>query len=162
MNLNEIKDLMAQFDQSSLREFSYKNGTDELQFSKNEARIASEAPAPVAPAPTAAATSPVVSAPSTPVESLVEEAPAPAETTVAPEGDIVESPLVGVAYLAAGPDKPAFVTVGDSVKKGQTLVIIEAMKVMNEIPAPRDGVVTEILVSNEEMVEFGKGLVRIK
>ena len=150
MNLNEIKDLMAQFDQSSLREFSYKNGTDELQFSKNEARIASEAPAQVAPVPTAVAASPVVSAPSTPVESSVEEAPAPAETTVAPEGDVVESPLVGVAYLAAGPDKP------------QTLVIIEAMKVMNEIPAPKDGVVTEILVSNEEMVEFGKGLVRIK
>ena len=162
MNLNDIKDLMAQFDQSSLREFSYKNGTDELQFSKNEARIASEAPAQVAPVPTAVAASPVVSAPSTPVESSVEEAPAPAETTVAPEGDVVESPLVGVAYLAAGPDKPAFVTVGDSVKKGQTLVIIEAMKVMNEIPAPKDGVVTEILVSNEEMVEFGKGLVRIK
>ncbi|MCK6128717.1 MULTISPECIES: acetyl-CoA carboxylase biotin carboxyl carrier protein [Streptococcus] len=162
MNLNEIKDLMAQFDQSSLREFSYKNGTDELQFSKNEARMASEAPAQVAPVPTAVAASPVVSAPSTPVESAVEEAPAPAETTVAPEGDVVESPLVGVAYLAAGPDKPAFVTVGDSVKKGQTLVIIEAMKVMNEIPAPKDGVVTEILVSNEEMVEFGKGLVRIK
>lgn len=162
MNLNEIKDLMAQFDQSSLREFSYKNGTDELQFSKNEARMASEAPAQVAPAPTAVVASPVVSAPSTPVESAVEEAPAPAETTVAPEGDVVESPLVGVAYLAAGPDKPAFVTVGDSVKKGQTLVIIEAMKVMNEIPAPKDGVVTEILVSNEEMVEFGKGLVRIK
>ena len=162
MNLNEIKDLMAQFDQSSLREFSYKNGTDELQFSKNEARMASEASAQVAPAPAAVAPSPVVSAPSTPVESAVEKAPAPAETTVAPEGDVVESPLVGVAYLAAGPDKPAFVTVGDSVKKGQTLVIIEAMKVMNEIPAPKDGVVTEILVSNEEMVEFGKGLVRIK
>ena len=162
MNLNEIKDLMAQFDQSSLREFSYKNGTDELQFSKNEARMVSEAPAQVAPAPAAVAASPVVSAPSTPVESAVEEAPAPAETTVAPAGDVVESPLVGVAYLAAGPDKPAFVTVGDSVKKGQTLVIIEAMKVMNEIPAPKDGVVTEILVSNEEMVEFGKGLVRIK
>lgn len=162
MNLNEIKDLMAQFDQSSLREFSYKNGTDELQFSKNEARIASEAPAQVVPAPAAVVASPVVSAPSTPVESAVEESPAPAETTVAPEGDVVESPLVGVAYLAAGPDKPTFVTVGDSVKKGQTLVIIEAMKVMNEIPAPKDGVVTEILVSNEEMVEFGKGLVRIK
>lgn len=162
MNLNEIKDLMAQFDQSSLREFSYKNGTDELQFSKNEARMASEAPAQVAPVPAAVVASPVVSAPSTPVESAVEESPALAETTVAPEGDVVESPLVGVAYLAAGPDKPAFVTVGDSVKKGQTLVIIEAMKVMNEIPAPKDGVVTEILVSNEEMVEFGKGLVRIK
>lgn len=162
MNLNEIKDLMAQFDQSSLREFSYKNGQDELQFSKNEARIVSEAPTPVPSAPAAVVASPAVSAPSTPVESPVAEAPAPAESTVGPEGDVVESPLVGVAYLAAGPDKPAFVTVGESVKKGQTLVIIEAMKVMNEIPAPKDGVVTEILVSNEEMVEFGKGLVRIK
>jgi acetyl-coA carboxylase, biotin carboxyl carrier protein len=162
MNLNEIKDLMAQFDQSSLREFSYKNGQDELQFSKNETRMASEVPAPVPSAPVAVVASPAVSAPSTPVESPVAEAPAPAESTVAPEGDVVESPLVGVAYLAAGPDKPAFVTVGESIKKGQTLVIIEAMKVMNEIPAPKDGVVTEILVSNEEMVEFGKGLVRIK
>ena len=162
MNINEIKDLMAQFDQSSLREFSYKNGTDELQFSKNEARMVSEAPAPVPSAPAAVVANPAVSVPSTPVENAVEESPAPAETTVAAEGDVVESPLVGVAYLAAGPDKPAFVTVGDSVKKGQTLVIIEAMKVMNEIPAPKDGVVTEILVSNEEMVEFGKGLVRIK
>ena len=157
MNLNDIKDLMAQFDQSSLREFSYKNGTDELQFSKNEARLVSEAVPQVAPA-----TPSPVAPTSTPAETVTEEVPAPAEASVAAEGDVVESPLVGVAYLAAGPDKPAFVTVGDSVKKGQTLVIIEAMKVMNEIPAPKDGVVTEILVSNEEMVEFGKGLVRIK
>ena len=160
MNLKDIKDLMAQFDQSSLREFSYKNGRDELQFSKNDAKVVSEVAPQVAAAP--AAPSPVAPASSAPVETAVEESSAPAEASVAPEGDVVESPLVGVAYLAAGPDKPAFVRVGDSVKKGQTLVIIEAMKVMNEIPAPRDGVVTEILVANEEMVEFGKGLVRIK
>ena len=59
-------------------------------------------------------------------------------------------------------DRPAFVNVGDQVKKGQTLMIIEAMKVMNEVPAPKDGIITEVLVQNEEMVEFGKGLVRIK
>ena len=146
MNLNEIKDLMAQFDQSSLKEFSYKNGTDELVFSKNEAKLVAEAsPAPQAVVPAA-------------VEVVSESS---ASESVA-EGDLVESPLVGVAYLAAGPDKSNFVSVGDTVKKGQTLVIIEAMKVMNEIPAPKDGVVTEILVENEEMVEFGKGLVRIK
>ena len=151
---------MAQFDQSSLKEFSYKNGTDELVFSKNEAKLVAEtspAPQPVVPAavPTVApqvpTTTPAVEAVS---ESNVTESVA--------EGDLVESPLVGVAYLAAGPDKPNFVSVGETVKKGQTLVIIEAMKVMNEIPAPKDGVVTEILVENEEMVEFGKGLVRIK
>ena len=161
MNLNDIKDLMAQFDQSSLREFSYKNGTDELKFSKNEAKLVSEVASQVAPVPALATPSPVAPT-SAPAETVAEEVSAPAETSVAAEGDVVESPLVGVAYLAAGPDKPAFVTVGDTVKKGQTLVIIEAMKVMNEIPAPKDGVVTEILVSNEEMVEFGKGLVCIK
>ena len=146
MNLNEIKDLMAQFDQSSLKEFSYKNGTDELVFSKNEAKLVAEA-------------SPAPQAQTTPAVEVVSESSA--SESVA-EGDLVESPLVGVAYLAAGPDTSNFVSVGDTVKKGQTLVIIEAMKIMNEIPAPKDGVVTEILVENEEMVEFGKGLVRIK
>ncbi|EGV02722.1 acetyl-CoA carboxylase, biotin carboxyl carrier protein [Streptococcus infantis SK970] len=156
MNLNEIKDLMAQFDQSSLKEFSYKNGTDELVFSKNEAKLVAEtspAPQPVVPAV----------APQAQTTTSAAEAVSESNTTESvAEGDLVESPLVGVAYLAAGPDKPNFVSVGDAVKKGQTLVIIEAMKVMNEIPAPKDGVVTEILVENEEMVEFGKGLVRIK
>ena len=162
MNINEIKDLMAQFDQSSLREFSYKNQSDELTFSKNEGQVAvpTASAAPIA-APLQAASSPVIeptpqAAPSAEPE-IASEAPAPAA-----EGDVVESPLVGVAYLAAGPDKPPFVSVGDQVKKGQTLMIIEAMKVMNEVPAPKDGLVTEILVQNEEMVEFGKGLVRIK
>ena len=160
MNLNEIKDLMAQFDQSSLREFSYKNGTDELLFSKNEAKLVAEASQ--APQPVVSATAPTV-APQAPTSTPAVEADSESNVTESvAEGDLVESPLVGVAYLSAGPDKPNFVSVGDTVKKGQTLVIIEAMKVMNEIPAPKDGVVTEILVENEEMVEFGKGLVRIK
>ena len=90
------------------------------------------------------------------IETVVEEVPASVEASVAAEGDIVESPLVGVAYLSAGPDKPAFVTVGDSVKKGQTLVIIEAMKVMNEIPAPKDGVVTEILILTKKWLSLVK------
>lgn len=160
MNLNEIKDLMAQFDQSSLKEFSYKNGTDELVFSKNEAKLVAEtSPAPQPVVVPAAAHTVAPQAQSTPAVEAVSES-SPTESVA--EGDLVESPLVGVAYLAAGPDKANFVSVGDTVKKGQTLVIIEAMKVMNEIPAPKDGVVTEILVENEEMVEFGKGLVRIK
>jgi len=165
MNINEIKDLMAQFDQSSLREFSYKNQSDELTFSKNEssAAVATTPAASAAPvvAPVQPASAPVADtvsqAASTAAPEVAPEAPTPAA-----EGDVVESPLVGVAYLAAGPDKPPFVSVGDQVKKGQTLMIIEAMKVMNEVPAPKDGLITEILVQNEEMVEFGKGLVRIK
>ena len=160
MNLNEIKDLMAQFDQSSLKEFSYKNGTDELVFSKNEAKLVAETSP--APQPVVSAAAPTVAPQAPTTAPAVETAPESNTTESVAEGDLVESPLVGVAYLAAGPDKPNFVSVGDAVKKGQTLVIIEAMKVMNEIPAPKDGVVTEILVKNEEMVEFGKGLVRIK
>ena len=165
MNINEIKDLMAQFDQSSLREFSYKNQSDELTFSKNEGQAAVATAPAVSAAPIVAPVQPA----SAPVLEPAPQAAPTAATEVAPEaptpaaeGDVVESPLVGVAYLAAGPDKPAFVNIGDQVKKGQTLMIIEAMKVMNEVPAPKDGLVTEILVQNEEMVEFGKGLVRIK
>ena len=165
MNINEIKDLMAQFDQSSLREFSYKNQSDELTFSKNEGQAAVATAPAVSAAPVVAPVQPA----SAPVSETVSQAAPTAAPEVAPEapapaaeGDVVESPLVGVAYLAAGPDKPAFVSVGDQVKKGQTLMIIEAMKVMNEVPAPKDGLITEILVQNEEMVEFGKGLVRIK
>ncbi|EHJ53049.1 acetyl-CoA carboxylase biotin carboxyl carrier protein [Streptococcus macacae] len=158
MEIKDIKDLMSQFDTSSLREFSYSNHSDQLTFSKNE--LTREKPN------TIAETSTIEARPSSPAETAV-LAPAGQETeeTIVEEqaeGDVVESPLVGVAYLASAPDKAAFVSVGDTVKKGQTLLIIEAMKVMNEVPAPQDGVVTEILVANEEVVEFGQGLVRIK
>lgn len=159
MNISEVKDLMAQFDQSSLREFSFKTADSELTFSKNEhtAPVVPAAAAPAAPAPAVSVeTTPVT--PASPATSDVEEA----DTNIFAEGEEVPSPLVGVAYLAPAPDKPAFVSVGDAVKKGQTLLIIEAMKVMNEIPAPKDGIVTEIMVNNEEVVEFGQGLVRIK
>ena len=159
MNINEIKDLMAQFDQSSLREFSYKNQSDELTFSKNDKPFESGTQPSEESTAMTNLVSPVEVAQST-TASIVEETVSPEAPTA--EGDVVESPLVGVAYLAAGPDKPPFVSVGDQVKKGQTLMIIEAMKVMNEVPSPKDGLVTEILVQNVEMVEFGKGLVRIK
>ena len=157
MNITEIKDLMSQFDQSSLREFSYSNAGETLHFSKNQQAIAAPSPKLEAPLAPVAPANPAVPAAET-------SEPAPAEASVSPvaEGAVVESPLVGVAYLSPSPDKPAFVAVGDTVKKGQTLMIIEAMKVMNEVPAVRDGVVTEILVANQDVVEYGQGLVRIK
>ncbi|MEX2805316.1 acetyl-CoA carboxylase biotin carboxyl carrier protein [Streptococcus sp. H31] len=164
MNIEEIKDLMAQFDQSSLKEFSYRNASDELTFSKNTPVTAvplGTAPAPVlSPSEEGAAEEktalPLASETSDTAAELQPQAAADAE------GELIESPLVGVAYMAPAPDKPPFISVGDRVKKGQTLLIIEAMKVMNEIPAPRDGVVTEILAVNEKVIEFGEGLVRIK
>lgn len=156
MNISEVKELMNQFNGSSLREFSWKNADGELTFSKNDGHTNGvTAPTPQAPAAFVASQAPVeVTGPQ--AQEVTETA------TVAAEGEAVTSPLVGVAYLKPSPDKAEFVKVGDSVKKGQTLLIIEAMKVMNEIPAPADGVVTEIMVSPEEVVEFGQELVRIK
>jgi acetyl-CoA carboxylase biotin carboxyl carrier protein len=77
-------------------------------------------------------------------------------------GTYVNSPIVGTFYVSAGADKPAYVKVGDKVKKGDVLCIIEAMKIMNEIQSEIDGEVVEILVSNEQMVEYGQKLFRIK
>ncbi len=77
-------------------------------------------------------------------------------------GNLVKSPLVGTFYAAPSEDAQAFVKVGDTVKKGQTLAIVEAMKLMNEIESEFDGVVTEILVENEDNVEYGQPLFRIE
>ena len=77
------------------------------------------------------------------------------------EGKLVESPLVGTFYAAPSEDAAPFVTVGDTVKKGQTLAIIEAMKLMNEIESEYDGKVIEILVENGKPVEYGQPLFRI-
>jgi acetyl-CoA carboxylase biotin carboxyl carrier protein len=72
------------------------------------------------------------------------------------------SPMVGTFYSASAPDKPTFVKVGDKVKKGQTICIIEAMKLMNEIESEHDGEIVKILVNNEEMVEYGQPLFLVK
>ncbi|ERI92181.1 acetyl-CoA carboxylase, biotin carboxyl carrier protein [Clostridiales bacterium oral taxon 876 str. F0540] len=77
------------------------------------------------------------------------------------EGNLVTSPIVGTFYASQGPDKESFVKVGSRVKKGDTLCIIEAMKLMNEIDSEVDGEVVEVLVQNEQMVEYGQPLFRI-
>ena len=104
-----------------------------------------------APAPVAAVAAPA--------------AAAPAGEAAAPErrkGDVVNSPMVGTVYLQPQPDAPAFVKVGDMVSAGQTLMIVEAMKTMNRIPAPKAGKVVEIIVEDAQPVEFGEPLVVIE
>ena len=106
----------------------------------------------------------VVSAPVTmpaPVADAAPVAAAPAEAAASPAipADAVTSPMVGTAYLSPEPGAANFVQAGDRVTKGQTLLIVEAMKVMNPIAAPKDGKVSAVLVGNEEPVEFGQALV---
>jgi acetyl-CoA carboxylase biotin carboxyl carrier protein len=93
-------------------------------------------------------------------------APAAAESAVpavsaAPRGDAVKSPMVGTIYLQPSPEAPAFIKVGDTVTEGQTMMIVEAMKTMNPIPAPKAGKIVEILVEDGQPVEFGEPLVVI-
>ena len=88
--------------------------------------------------------------------------PSDPATIVSRSGEQVKSPMVGTVYLQPSPEAPAFVAVGDTVKKGQTLLIIEAMKTMNPIQAPRDGVVLDILVGDAQPVEFGEPLVMLE
>lgn len=154
MNINEVKDLLKEFNDSSVREFDLREGNFELYMNKNETSRGTVA-AEAAPAPVA---TPVAPAPKA-TESA--EPVAPVEKQVASGTEIV-SPIVGVIYLRPAPDKADFKTVGDTIKKGDVLCIVEAMKVMNEITADLDGVITEILVENEQVVEFGQPLFRVK
>lgn len=78
------------------------------------------------------------------------------------EATYIEAPMVGTFYVASSPEEDPFVSVGDTVKKGQVIGIIEAMKLMNEIEADQEGIVEEILVSNETIVEYGQPLIRIR
>jgi acetyl-CoA carboxylase biotin carboxyl carrier protein len=115
------------------------------------------------PAPVAAAISAPVAAVAPPPAAPAAPAPAPAAPeNLANHPGAVPSPMVGTAYLSAEPGSKPFAAVGDRVNAGDTIVIIEAMKVMNQIVAPRAGTVTQVLVQNAEPVEFGQPLVIIE
>jgi acetyl-CoA carboxylase biotin carboxyl carrier protein len=89
-------------------------------------------------------------------EQVVNQQTEKNNTDNTPKGDAVTSPMVGTVYLSPDPESPAFVKIGDTVKAGQTILIIEAMKVMNNIPAPKSGVIKAVKVTNKEAVEFGQ------
>jgi len=137
---------------TGLSEIEVEHGELKIRVARGHAAVAHvQAPAPVyAPS---AVPSP---APSVPTAG---EAPSPKPRT---SGDSVKSPMVGTVYLQAQPGSPPFVQVGDSVAVGQTLMIIEAMKTMNPVPATKAGKVVEILVDDAQPVEFGEPLVIIE
>lgn len=132
-----------------LAELLKETGLGEIEYSEGERRVRVARPAPAAfmaaPPPAAAATSAPAAA---------------AEGTGIPAGALT-SPMVGTVYLAAEPGSPQFVKVGDTVREGQTVLIIEAMKVMNAIRAPRAGTVTQVMVTNGAPVEYGEPLLVI-
>lgn len=115
--------------------------------------------APVPAAPVMALSQPASASHPAPMGSAPQAAPP--STEPATPADAVPSPMVGTVYLAPEPDADAFVKVGDTVTQGQTILIVEAMKTMNQIPAPRSGTITAIYVSDSEAVEYGSPLMTI-
>ena len=139
------------------------NDTDltEIEVERGELRIrvAREVTVAAAPIQYAAAPAPVAAPAAAAAPASMPSDPA---TIVSRKGEEVKSPMVGTAYLQPSPEAPQFVKPGDKVKKGQTLLIVEAMKTMNPIQAPRDGVVAEILVGDAQPVEYGEALVLLE
>ena len=127
-------------------------------FAKEMVHMAAPAYAPQMPAPAAPAAAP---ASGIPAGSVPAAAPAAAEDLSAHPGTLT-SPMVGTAYRSPEPGKPSFVEVGAKVSEGQTVLIIEAMKTMNQIPAHRSGTITRILVEDAQPVEYGEPLVVIE
>ena len=135
-------------------------GLTEIEVEKDGLRIRVAKSVTVAAAPQVAVAAAPAAAPA-PAASAVAPSATPTPAAPAAAGEVVTSPMVGTVYLQSSPEAPPFIKVGDSVTAGQTLLIIEAMKTMNPITAPKAGKVMEILVGDAQPVEFGEPLVRI-
>ena len=137
--VRELAELLAE---TGLTEIEVEDGDRKVRVARGGIAMAAPAPmmaAPAAPAPAAAA-------------------PAPAEPAAPAHADALKSPMVGTAYLSPEPGAAPFKGIGDTVKEGDTIIIIEAMKVMNAIPAPRGGKLTAMMVDNGQPVEFDQPL----
>jgi acetyl-CoA carboxylase biotin carboxyl carrier protein len=151
MDLRKLKSLIDLVQQSGIAELEITEGEEKVRICRTSPAAPQVAPtqvyavAPAAPPP-AAAPAPA------PVPAAEQEAPEP-------EGHVIRSPMVGTFYRSSAPGAKAFVQVGDTVKSGDTLCIIEAMKLLNEIESDRDGTVKAILVENGQPVEYGEPLI---
>ncbi len=141
MDIRKIKKLIEIIEESGIAELEIKEGEEAIRISRYSA-----APAQVAYAP----------APASAVPAATVVATAPAEEKIT--GHVVKSPMVGTFYRSASPGTKVFVEVGQAVLAGDTLCIIEAMKILNQIEADKSGIVTQILVDNAEPVEYGQPL----
>jgi acetyl-CoA carboxylase biotin carboxyl carrier protein len=160
MDLRKIKTLIDLVEESGIAELEVKEGEESVRISRyptgSSAMVMPQFYAP----------QPAIAAPAPSAPRAVEGAPASGEGAATPAAaakpagnrHVVKSPMVGTFYRAAGPGSPSFVEVGQTVKAGQTLCIIEAMKMMNQIEADKAGVILEILAENEKPVEFEQPL----
>ncbi|UUR07892.1 acetyl-CoA carboxylase biotin carboxyl carrier protein [Sphingomonas glaciei] len=147
-----VRELAELLSANELSEIEVEDGDRKIRV-KRELTVAAAPVQHIVAAPQAAATS------AAPAGAAATDTPAaPMEQA----GELVRSPMVGTCYLSAEPGAPAFVGIGDTVKQGDTLLIVEAMKVMNPIVAPRAGKVTQLLVANAQPVEFDQPMVVIE
>ena len=144
-----VRELADILNETGLTEIEVEDDDRKIRVSRGAVATSMAASAPMAMAAPAAAAS-------APAEG---QGTSTSETAPVDMANAVKSPMVGTAYLASDPGSPNFVAVGDSVKKGDTLLIVEAMKVMNPITAPKDGIVKDLMIGNGEPVEFDQPLV---
>ena len=146
MDIRKIKKLIDLIEESDIAEIEISEGEESVRISRYSSNIAVAQPAPVAVAAPAAAAAPVaVSASAAPVEEKI-------------SGHAIKSPMVGTFYRSASPDSAPFAEIGQTVTMGQTLCIIEAMKILNQIEADKSGKIKQILVENAHPVEYGQPL----
>ncbi|MDF1831840.1 MAG: acetyl-CoA carboxylase biotin carboxyl carrier protein [Porticoccaceae bacterium] len=149
MDIRKVKKLIELLEESNIDELEIKEGEESVRIIRNSQTTVAAAPAPVAAAP-------IVAAPAAAVPGGDEETEAPI-----PAGHIVTSPMVGTFYSSPAPDAPTFVEVGKTVKVGDVLCIVEAMKMMNQIEADKAGTIGAILVEDGEAVEFDQAMITI-
>ena len=149
MDLRKLKTLIDLVQQSGIAELEITEGEEKVRISRGMPGVAHGTPQPTPVYVTAPAAPAAAEAPAAPTEPA-----APAE----PQGHVVKSPMVGTFYRQSAPGAKPFVEVGQAVKTGEPVCIIEAMKLLNEIEADHDGIIKEILVENGQPVEYGQPL----
>jgi len=149
MDIRKVKKLIELLEESNINEIEIKEGEESVRISRGAAQQV-VAPYPTAPMPAPVAAAPVAAAPA----EAVSDAPITA-------GHVVQSPMVGTFYTAPSPSSPAFIEVGKTVKAGDVICIVEAMKMMNQIEADKSGVIEAILVEDGQPVEYDQPLVTI-
>lgn len=161
MDIEQMIRLVNTVSASNLTEFSYEESGMTVRLEKKQGKtVIYQNMAPMEAA--APGISPASAKESVPKAGMAEESAQPQAEKDGTEGKVITSPLVGVFYAAPAEDAEAFVQVGDTVKKGQVLAIVEAMKLMNEIESDYDGTIAEILVENGQAVEYGQPLFKLQ